>query len=224
MPADLTTRKLTALCQHQHANVLNLLSHLIETQGRLLSTEDRLQTVRLLRQRLSRHIQIERHALFPPLRQQAAQNTALSLQIDQLEQGMATILPDAILFLHRAERNPDQPYAHEARVLYRRLKAQFELEEKQLYPLFCHFVPVWLEEKQMRLFRQRLQLTVSRSSKTSPVTRIPQSLQSSAAMRRPTAEEMDRQAITRPVRRGEVFSDPDWDHSPFRHVPMMLAT
>ncbi len=172
---------LVALCAEQHRVTLQFLAGL--SRAAELDLEQRRLWVQRLRQRLSRHIQLERHVLYPLLRTALAADTNLSAQIDRLEQHLRDQIPELTRFLHQAERDPQQLDPAAALHFYRQLRAQFEQEEKLLHPLFAQHVSPAAEQQQLRLFRKRLQASAS----------------SSAAGRRPNLEELERQAVTRPV-------------------------
>ncbi len=172
---------LVALCAKQHRVILQAFLHLSRVSQ--LDLEQRRTSIQKLRQRLSRHIQLERHALYPLLRAALAADTNLSGQIDRLEQHLRDQIPGLTRFLHQAERDPQQLDPAAAFHFYRQLRAQFEQEEKLLHPLFAQHVSPAAEQQQLRLFRKRLQASAS----------------SSAAGRRPNLEELERQAVTRPV-------------------------
>ena len=172
---------LVALWAEQHRVILQLLARL--SRAAELDLEQRRLWVQRLRQRLSRHIQLERHALYPLLRAALAAEPRLSSQVEGLEQRMRDQIPELTRFLHQAEREPQQLDPSAALHFYRQLRAQFEQEEKLLHPLFAQHVSPAAEQQQLRLFRKRLQASVSRS----------------ATGRRSSLEEWERQAVTRPV-------------------------
>lgn len=205
MPSTLTDRPLLALCRSQQFTVLELLHRLIELGDAPGQADARRQIVQQLRHRLSRHVQLMRHGFFPPLRQQAEGDDVLALRIKQFEDSLSDLVPQATAFLHEAERNPKQPCQAGARELYSQLKQQFELQQRQLHVLFMRHVPEALEQKQLKIFRRRLQATVSRdtaggvASPPEPIVHTPPPV--------PNWDELDREAITRPVRPGETFHD-----------------
>ena len=172
---------LIALCAEQHRVILQFLTRL--SRAPELDLEQRRLCVQRLRQRLSRHIQLERHVLYPLLRSALQGDPHLSDQIERLEQHLRDQIPELTRFLHQAERDPQQLDPTSALHFYRQLRAQFEQEEKLLHPLFAQHVSPAAEQQQLRLFRKRLQASAS----------------SSAAGRRPSLEEWERQAVTRPV-------------------------
>ncbi|MFS8822436.1 hemerythrin domain-containing protein [Synechococcus sp. W60.2] len=172
---------LVVLCAEQHRVTLQFLARL--SRAPELDLEQRRLCVQRLRQRLSRHIQLERHVLYPLLRTALAADPHRSAQIDRLEQQLRDQIPELTRFLHQAERDPQQLDPTSALHFYRQLRAQFEQEEKLLHPLFAQHVSPAAEQQQLRLFRKRLQASAS----------------SSAAGRRPSLEEWERQAVTRPV-------------------------
>ncbi len=172
---------LVALCAEQHRVTLQFLARL--SRAPELDLEQRRLCVQRLRQRLSRHIQLERHVLYPLLRTALAADPHRIAQIDRLEQHLRDQLPELTRFLHQVEREPQQLDPAAALHFYRQLRAQFEQEEKLLHPLFAQHVSPAAEQQQLRLFRKRLQASAS----------------SSAAGRRPSLEEWERQAVTRPV-------------------------
>ncbi|MDX2273317.1 MAG: hemerythrin domain-containing protein [Cyanobacteriota bacterium] len=188
-------RTLVHLCEGQHQDVLDLLYPLTQASSQTWSPQDRLLQVQRLRQRLSRHLQLERHAFYPPLRQQTAADAELSRQLEACEQGMSKLLPQAIGFLHEAERNPGYSWTQAASSLYQKLAAQFEWENRQLHPLFLQYVPLPLEQKQLKLFRRRLLATVSQHTQATPLP----CNELSSLPSRPSVMELDRQAITQPV-------------------------
>ncbi|MFS8886152.1 hemerythrin domain-containing protein [Synechococcus sp. H70.2] len=172
---------LVALWAEQHRVILQLLARL--SRASELDLEQRRLWVQRLRQRLSRHIQLERHALYPLLRAALAAEPRLSSQVEGLEQRMRDQIPELTRFLHQAEREPQQLDPSAALHFYQQLRAQFEQEEKLLHPLFAQRVSPAAEQQQLRLFRKRLQASAP----------------SSAAGRRSGLEEWERQAVTRPV-------------------------
>ncbi len=172
---------LVALCAEQHRVILQFLAGL--SRAAELDLEQRRLWVQRLRQRLSRHIQLERHVLYPLLRTALAADPHRLAQIDRLEQHLRDQIPELTRFLHQGERDPQQLDPAAALHFYRQLRAQFEQEEKLLHPLFAQHVSPAAEQQQLRLFRKRLQASAS----------------SSAAGRRPSLEELERQAVTRPV-------------------------
>lgn len=197
-------RPLVTLCARQHRVILHLLAQLSRATDWDLS--QRRTAVQRLRQRLSRHIQLERHALYPLL--QSALNQDLSLssdptdrasetksfvnQVNRLEQQLRDLLPDLTQFLHQAERSPQQLDPAAALRFYHQLRVQFEQEERILHPLLSRCVSAEAEQKQLRLFHKRLQATLSSHA---PLTR----------KHRPSLEELERQAVTRPVLPNEQF-------------------
>ncbi|MFS8901053.1 hemerythrin domain-containing protein [Synechococcus sp. H60.2] len=172
---------LVALCAEQHRVILQFLARL--SRASELDLEQRRLWVQRLRQRLSRHIQLERHVLYPLLRTALAADPQLSSQVNGLEQQLRDQIPELTRFLHQAEREPQQLDPSATLHFYRQLRAQFEQEEKLLHPLFAQRVSPAAEQQQLRLFRKRLQASAP----------------SSAAGRRSGLEEWERQAVTRPV-------------------------
>ncbi|MEN9225479.1 MAG: hemerythrin domain-containing protein [Thermostichus sp. HHBFW_bins_43] len=186
MSSSAPASTLVALCAEQHRVILRLLTRL--SQAADLDLGQRRTYAQKLRQRLSRHIQLERHAFYPLLRPALKGAPHLSIQLDQLdqsEQRLRDLLPDLTRFLHQAERAPQQLDAAAALYFRRQLQAQFEQEEQVLHPLFADHVSPEAEQQQLRLFHKRLQATVAP--------------QASARNRRPSLEELERQAVTRPV-------------------------
>ncbi|MFT0786627.1 hemerythrin domain-containing protein [Synechococcus sp. H55.10] len=171
---------LVALCAEQHRVILQFLARL--SRASELDLEQRRLWVQRLRQRLSRHIQLERHVLYPLLRTALAADPQLSSQVNGLEQQLRDQIPELTRFLHQAEREPQQLDPSAALHFYRQLRAQFEQEEKLLHPLFAQRVSPAAEQQQLRLFRKRLQASAP-----------------SSAGRRLNLEEWERQAVTRPV-------------------------
>ncbi|MFS8861063.1 hemerythrin domain-containing protein [Synechococcus sp. B60.1] len=171
---------LVALCAEQHRVILQFLARL--SRASELDLEQRRLWVQRLRQRLSRHIQLERHVLYPLLRTALAADPQLSSQVNGLEQQLRDQIPELTRFLHQAEREPQQLDPSAALHFYRQLRAQFEQEEKLLHPLFAQHVSPAAEQQQLRLFRKRLQASAP-----------------SSAGRRLNLEEWERQAVTRPV-------------------------
>lgn len=201
-------RPLLTLCKGQHYTILELLHRLTGPEEPKLKREARLQIIRNLRQRLSRHLQLMRHGFYPPLRQQSTDNGELALQIKLFEEATAKLIPQATQFLHQAERNPGQSCQGKAIEMYQKLQAHFEIEQSQLHGLYIRHVPVAQEQKQLQIFRKRLLATVSRD------TSIPVPIKDTAPKQDPTppktpprrsVEELDREAITRPVFPGETF-------------------
>ena len=139
----------------------------------------------LEQQRLSRHIQLERHALYPLLRAALGADPDRLSQLDGLEQQMRDQIPELTCFLHQAERDPQRLDLGAALHLYQQLRAQFMQEEKVVQPLFAQHVSLEAEEQQLHLFHKRLQASTT--------------FQSSANSRRTKMEEWERQAVTRPV-------------------------
>ncbi len=196
---QLSDRPLLTLCQTQHLQVLDLLEQFLALADDPSLREARLDVVQQLRQRLSRHVQLMRHGFYPPLRKLVQDNSTLNQKVTEFEDASAAIVPVATDFLHQAERSPELTYHQEAGQLYQKLRSHFETEQNQLHPLFARYVPLKKEQKQLDFFRKRLEMTVAQDP-SSPTTVPP---------RRPTAEELDRQAITRPVRPGEnIFNLP----------------
>ncbi|MGQ9837486.1 MAG: hemerythrin domain-containing protein [Cyanobacteriota bacterium] len=199
-------RPLATLCAGQHRVILQLLARLSRATDWDLN--QRRTAAQRLRQRLSRHIQLERHALYPLLQSALNQdpslhsdsaaptdwaNRAKSLvnQMNRLEQKLRDLLPDLTQFLHQAERSPQQLDPAAALRFYHQLRAQFEQEEQILHPLLS-CVSAEAEQQQLRLFHKRLQATLSSRA---PLTR----------KRRSSLEELERQAVTRPVLPSEQF-------------------
>ncbi len=214
MSTDLANRPLVTLCRTQHFQVLELLQQLISLGEDPAVREERLEIVQQLRQRLSRHIQLMRHGFYPSLREQASADEMFERKISQFEEAMTTLLPTVIGFLHQAERNPEQGYPKQCQLLHQKLSAHFEKEQKQLHVLFARHVPLKREEWHLKVFRKRLEVTVSQDPNyTGPIQ---------PPSRRPTVEELDRQAITRPVRPGESI----WGPPPEAHMggEIRLAT
>ncbi len=180
---------LVALCAEQHRVTLQFLARL--SRAPELDLEQRRLCVQRLRQRLSRHIQLERHAFYPLLRAALAADLHLSAQLDQLEQHLRDQIPELTRFLHQAEREPQQVDPSAAFHFYQQLRAQFEQEEKLLHPLFAQHVSPAAEQQQLRLFRQRLQASAASKS--------------SAGSHRAALEKLERQAVTRPVVPHERF-------------------
>ena len=187
-PSD-SAGTLVVLCAEQHRVILQFLARLSRTPE--LDLEQRRLCVQRLRQRLSRHIQLERHVFYPLLRSALAADPQLSSQVDGLEQQLRDQIPELTRFLHQAERDPQQLDPSAALHFYRQLRAQFEQEEKLLHPLFAQHVSPAAEQQQLRLFRKRLQASAASNS--------------SAGSRRAALEEMERQAVTRPVFPNERF-------------------
>jgi len=180
---------LVALCAEQHRVILQFLTRL--SQAPELDLGQRRTCAQRLRQRLSRHIQLERHALYPLLRPPLQGDRHLSTQVDQLEQQLRDLLPELTRFLHQAERAPQHLDPSAALHFHQQLQAQFEQEEQVLHPLFADHVSPEAEQHQLRLFHKRLQATVA------PHT--------PARNRRSSLEELERQAVTRPVLPNEQF-------------------
>ena len=174
---------LVVLCAEQHRVTLQFLARL--SRAPELDLEQRRLCVQRLRQRLSRHIQLERHALYPLLRAALGADPDRLSQLDGLEQQMRDQIPELTCFLHQAERDPQRLDLGAALHLYQQLRAQFMQEEKVVQPLFAQHVSLEAEEQQLRLFRKRLQASTT--------------FQSSANSRRTKMEEWERQAVTRPV-------------------------
>jgi hypothetical protein len=174
---------LIALCAEQHRVILQFLARL----SRAPDLEQRRLCVQRLRQRLSRHIQLERHVLYPLLRSALQADPHLSDQIERLEQHLRDQIPELTRFLHQSERTPQQVDPSAALHFYRQLRAQFDQEEKILilHPLFAQHVSPEAEQQQLRLFRKRLQASAASNR--------------SAHSRRVALNELERQAITRPV-------------------------
>ncbi|MFS8854264.1 hemerythrin domain-containing protein [Synechococcus sp. H55.2] len=171
---------LVALCAEQHRVILQFLARL--SRASELDLEQRRLWVQRLRQRLSRHIQLERHVLYPLLRTALAADPQLSSQVNGLEQQLRDQIPELTRFLHQAEREPQQLDPSAALHFYRQLRAQFAQEEQLLPSLFAQRVSPAAEQQQLRLFRKRLQASAP-----------------SSAGRRLNLEEWERQAVTRPV-------------------------
>ncbi|ABD03587.1 MULTISPECIES: hemerythrin domain-containing protein [unclassified Synechococcus] len=174
---------LIALCAEQHRVILQFLTRL--SRAPELDLEQRRLCVQRLRQRLSRHIQLERHVLYPLLRSALQGDPHLSDQIERLEQHLRDQIPELTRFLHQSERTPQQVDPSAALHFYRQLRAQFDQEEKILHPLFAQHVSPEAEQQQLRLFRKRLQASAASNR--------------SAHSRRVALNELERQAITRPV-------------------------
>ncbi len=183
-------RPLAALCSSQHRVILQLLSQL--SQATDWDLGQRRTAIQKLRQRLSRHIQLERHALYPLLRSSLDGDADQCAQINHQEQQLRDLLPQLTCFLHQAERSPQQLDPAVALGFYHQLRVQFQQEEQVLYPLLANCVSAAAEQRQLHLFRRRLQATLSAHS---PASRS----------RRPSLEELERQAVTRPVLPGEQF-------------------
>ncbi|MCJ2543213.1 hemerythrin domain-containing protein [Thermostichus vulcanus] len=195
-------RPLVTLCAEQHRVILQLLAQLSRATDWDLG--QRRTAAQRLRQRLSRHIQLERHALYPLLR--SSLNGAPSLHSDpvsgteslvnsleHLEQQLRDLLPELTQFLHQAERSPQQLDPAAALRFHHQLRAQFEQEEQILHPLLTRCVSAEAEQQQLRLFHRRLQATLSSRASTT-------------RHRRPSLEELERQAVTRPVLPNEKLS------------------
>ncbi len=205
-----TARPLLTLCKGQHYTILELLHRLTGPEEPKLKRESRLQIIQNLRQRLSRHLQLMRHGFYPPLRQQSSGNGELTLQIKRFEEATAKLIPQATQFLHQAERHPGQSCQGKAIEMYQKLQAHFEIEQSQLHELYKQHVPVALEQKQLQIFRKRLMATVSRDTSVPvPINKESAPKKETAPKpqppRRPTVQELDREAITRPVFPGETF-------------------
>lgn len=189
MSSSASAGTLVALCAEQHRVILQFLTRL--SRAAELDLEQRRLYVQRLRQRLSRHIQLERHVLYPLLRSALQGEPHLSAQMEGLEQHLRDQIPELTRFLHQAERTPQQVDPSAALYFYRQLRAQFEQEEKVLHPLFAQHVSPAAEQQQLRLFRRRLQASAASNS--------------SADSRRVALEELERQAVTRPVLPNERF-------------------
>jgi hemerythrin-like domain-containing protein len=174
---------LVGLWANQHRVILQAFLNL--SRASQLDLEQQRLFVQRLRQRLSRHIQLERHALYPLLRAALGVDPDRLSQLDGLEQQMRDQIPELTCFLHQAERDPQRLDLGAALHLYQQLRAQFMQEEKVVQPLFAQQVSLEAEEQQLRLFRKRLQASTT--------------FQSSANSRRTKMEEWERQAVTRPV-------------------------
>jgi hemerythrin-like domain-containing protein len=174
---------LVGLWANQHRVILQAFLNL--SRASQLDLEQQRLFVQRLRQRLSRHIQLERHALYPLLRAALGADPDRLSQLDGLEQQMRGQIPELTCFLHQAERDPQRLDLGAALHLYQQLRAQFMQEEKVVQPLFAQHVSLEAEEQQLRLFRKRLQASTT--------------FQSSANSRRTKMEEWERQAVTRPV-------------------------
>lgn len=195
MSSAASARPLVALWSQQHRVILHLLAQL--AQGIDWDPNQRRMAVQRVRQRLSRHIQLERHALYPLLRAALEGDPGLlTLPVQgresstsapqQLEQQLRDLLPELTQFLHQAERSPQQLDLDAARRFHHQLRTQFEQEERLLYPLVVRWVSPEAEQQQLRLFYQRLKATLAAPA-------------SSSRNSRASLEDWERQAVTRPV-------------------------
>ncbi|MEN9230836.1 MAG: hemerythrin domain-containing protein [Thermostichus sp. DG02_5_bins_236] len=198
MSSAASARPLVTLCAEQHRVILQLLAQLSRATDWDLS--QRRTTAQRLRQRLSRHIQLERHALYPLLRSCLNRDSSLHSErvsrtkslVNHLEQQLRDLLPELTQFLHQAERSPQQLDPTAALRFHHQLCTQFEQEEQILHPVLSRYVSAEAEQQQLRLFHKRLQATLSSHAPT-------------ARNRRPSLEELERQAVTRPVLPNEQF-------------------
>ncbi|MCF2970719.1 hemerythrin domain-containing protein [Synechococcus sp. Nb3U1] len=202
MSSAASTRPLATLCAEQHRVILQLLTRLSQATDWELGQKRT--AAQRLRQRLSRHIQLERHALHPLLRSSLNGDPSLHAQLNRQEQQLRDLLPELTHFLHQAERSPQQLDPAVALRFYHQLRDQFQQEEHVLHPLLARCVSAEAEQQQLRLFHRRLQATLSSSS-------------SATQNRRPSLEELERQAVTRPVLPNEQF----W---PLRENTVQLVT
>ncbi|GAB4213418.1 MAG: hypothetical protein OHK0012_09510 [Synechococcales cyanobacterium] len=153
--------KLIYLCEQQHRQILNLGRQVTEAYRVGLSLPEKVQLIKQLRSRLSRHIQLERHALFPLMYRYTAGDEWISRRVKQLEQSVQQIIPKAVLFLHEAEQFPDRPHLQAAQDFIQDLRYQFIQEEKHLHLLYLRLVPPKDEQEQLNLYKQRLLATVA---------------------------------------------------------------
>lgn len=210
MASASAARPLLTLCKSQHYTILALLHRLTGPEEPRLERGKRLQIIQNLRQKLSRHLQLMRHGFYPPLRQQAEGNQPLQLQIKRFEEATAKLIPQATQFLHQAERHPGQSCQGRAIEMYQKLQAHFDMEQKHLHTLYSRHVPITLEQKQLQIFRKRLMATVSRDTSVPvPIAQKPPVRRTTSAPLpippRPSVQELDREAITRPVFPGETL-------------------
>lgn len=200
MSCNVTERPLLSACCQQQEIILKLIQQLTGTEEPQLPSASRLQIIQHLRQKLSRHVQMMRHAVYPSLHKSISDQTTLADQATHIEKATAALVPQATEFLHRAELAPEQSCQQEANTIDQILRAYFEKENLHLYPMYRQYVPVDREERHFLLFQKRLKLTANPEVKgdRAPAKTIPDPY--------PTAEDLDREAITRPVLPGETLS------------------
>ncbi|MEN9204890.1 MAG: hemerythrin domain-containing protein [Thermostichales cyanobacterium SZTDM-1c_bins_54] len=153
--------KLIYLCEQQHRQILNLARQVVEAYRSGAALPDKVHIVKQLRQRLSRHIQLERHALFPLMRRYTAGDEWVGRRVKQLEQAVQQLIPMATLFLHEAEQHPERGHLPAAENFFQDLRHQFIQEEKNLHLLYLRLVPPQDEAVQLENFKQRLLATVA---------------------------------------------------------------
>jgi hypothetical protein len=199
MSSTLTERPLLKTCHHQQGVILKLIQQLTGIEEPQLPSKNRLQIIQHLRQKLSRHVQMMRHAVYPSLHKSISTQPTLTDQVTHIEKATAALVPQVTEFLYRVELSPEQSCQSEANTINELLKSYFEKETLQLYPIYIQNVPVDREERHFHLFQKRLKVTVNNyKTAASPAKTIPDPY--------PTAEDLDREAITRPILPGETLS------------------
>jgi len=153
--------KLIYLCEQQHRQILNLSRQVVESYRSGATLPDKVTVIKQLRQRLSRHIQLERHALFPLMHRYTAGDEWVGRRVKQLEQAIQQLIPSATLFLHEVQQHPERGHLPAADNFCQDLRHQFIQEEKNLHLLYLRLVPPQDEAAQLETFKQRLLATVA---------------------------------------------------------------
>jgi len=153
--------KLIYLCEQQHRHILSLSRQVVEAYRSGATLPDKVNLIKQLRQRLSRHIQLERHALFPLIHRYTAGDEWVGRRVQQLQQSIQQLIPSATLFLHEVQRHPERQHLKAAENFFQDLRHQFIQEEKNLHLLYLRLVPPKDEAEQLQVFKQRLLATVA---------------------------------------------------------------